>query len=301
MKNLNALDAFAVRRDMKKRIGFDEYCQIYSCSDDDLVYHIRRLFISDGDKIIKQMRKISAENKEDMLRRAKKSQKQSRKLLEKSSADGKATDTSEEGEDTSNPPPMEISASSSDPLAELREQEHSLSDQVIQLESEHKRLNGLHCGCLDQLRGIQKEIEAIREELQQKGAAYEQIVERNNQIVQNMNAISQQRSDLLSELCDVRQEIKAKTVIEVFVYTNGDIELVDATASVPLDDSGSEEIYSDLIGRDALQDLRIRDIRTLSRIVRIVSNSGLRIRPTFEDDSLEPFFQSLVPQPDPAA
>lgn len=299
MKSLNALDAYAVRRDMKKRIGFEEYCQIYGCSDGDLVYHIRRLFISDGDKIIKQLRKISSENEDGLLRRAKRSQKQSRKLLAKAGADGKATDTPKEGEDTPNPPPMEISASPSDPLVELRAQEQSLSDQVIQLESEHKRLNGLHCGCLDQLRGIQKEIEAIREELQQKGAAYEQIVERNNQIVQDMNTISQQRSDLLSELCDVRQEIKAKTVIEVFVYTNGDIELVDTAANVPLDDTGSEEIYTDLIGRDSLQDLRIRDIRTLSRIIRIVGNSELRIQPTFEDDSLEPFFQSLLPQPAP--
>lgn len=296
MKSLNSLDAYAVRRDMKKRIGFDEYCQTYGCSDDDLVYHIRRLFVADGDKIIKQMRKISAENKDELLRRAKKSQKQSRRLLDKSGTNGKAADTPEEDQNTSNPPPMEISASPSDPLVALREQEQYLSDRVIQLESEHKRLNGLHCGCLDQLRGIQKEIETIREELKQKGAAYEQIVERNNQIVQDMNAISQQRSGLLSELGDVRQEIKAKTVIEVFVYTNGDIELADATTSVPLDDTGSEEVYTDLIGRDALQDLRIRDIRTLSRIIRIVSNSELRIHPTFEDDSLEPFFQSLIPQ-----
>ena len=104
MKSLNSLDAYAVRRDMKKRIGFDEYCQTYGCSEDDLIYHIRRLFISDGDKIIKQMRKISSENKDELLRRAKKSQKQSRKLLEKASADGKAADTPEEGADTSTPP-----------------------------------------------------------------------------------------------------------------------------------------------------------------------------------------------------
>lgn len=290
--NLNALDARDIRQGMKRGIGFAECLTKYNCTANDLAYHIRRLFIGDGDSIIKQMQRISEKNEADSIRRGKKAQKQSRKLAEQAAKNAQVA--TEGVENTSNPPPMEISASPSDPLAELHAQEQSLSNTVIRLESEHKRLNGLHCECLDQMRGIQSEIEAIRETLKEKGAAYEQIVQRNNQLVQDMNDISRRRSGHLTELHDIRQQIEALTIVEVFVYTNGNIETADNKVKIAMDDTGNDELYAELIQRNDFQDLRMRDIRTLARIVRIVHNSKVRIQPVFEDECLEPFFQLLT-------
>ncbi len=290
--NLNALDARDIRQGMKRGIGFKECLLKYGCTDSDLVYHIRRLFVTDGDDIIRQMRKISDKNQAESLRRGKRLQKQSRKLAERAAENAQVA--TEGVENTSNPPPMEISASPSDPLAELHAQEQSLSNTVIKLESEHKRLNGLHYECLDQMRGIQSEIEAIREALKEKGAAYEQIVQRNNRLIQDMNDISRRRSEQIIELRDIRQKIDALTVIEVFVYTNGNIETVDNRIKIVMDDTGNDELYAELIQRSDFQDLRMRDIRTLARITQIVHNSKVQIQPVFEDECLEPFFQSLT-------
>lgn len=284
--NLNALDARDIRQGMKRGIGFEECLLKYGCTDNDLVYHIRRLFVTDGDDIIRQMRKISDKNQAKSLRHSKKLQRQSLKLATRAA--------SESDENTSNPPPMEISASPSDPLTELHVQERSLSKVVINLESEHKRLNGLHRECLDQMRDIQSEIEAIREALKEKGAAYEQIVQRNNRLIQDMNDISRRRSEQIIELRDIRQKIDALTVIEVFVYANGNIETVDNQIKLVMDDTGNDELYAELIQRSDFQDLRMRDIRTLARITQIVHNSKVQIQPVFEDECLEPFFQSLT-------
>lgn len=290
--NLNALDARDIRQGMKRGIGFKECLLKYGCTDSDLVYHIRRLFVTDGDDIIRQMRKISDKNQAESLRRGKRLQKQSRKLAERAAENAQVA--TEGVENTSNPPPMEISASPSDPLAELHAQERSLSEVVINLESEHKRLNGLHCECLDQMRDIQSEIEAIREALKEKGTAYEQIVQRNNRLIQDMNDISRRRSEQIIELRDIRQKIDALTVIEVFVYANGNIETVDNRIKIVMDDTGNDELYAELIQRSDFQDLRMRDIRTLARITQIVHNSKVQIQPVFEDECLEPFFQSLT-------
>lgn len=290
--NLNALDARDIRQGMKHGVGFKECLLKYGCTDNDLVYHIRRLFVTDGDDIIRQMRKISDKNQAESSRRGKRLQKQSRKLAERAAENAQVA--TEGVENTSNPPPMEISASPSDPLAELHAQEQSLSNTVIKLESEHKRLNGLHCECLDQMRGIQSEIEAIREALKEKGAAYEQIVQRNNRLIQDMNDISRRRSEQIIELRDIRQKIDALTVIEVFVYANGNIETVDNQIKLAMDDTGNDELYAELIQRSDFQDLRMRDIRTLARITQIVHNSKVQIQPVFEDECLEPFFQSLT-------
>ncbi len=290
--NLNALDARDIRQGMKRGIGFEECLLKYGCTDSDLVYHIRRLFVTDGDDIIRQMRKISDKNQAESLRRGKRLQKQSRKLAERAAENAQVA--TEGVENTSNPPPMEISTSPSDPLAELHAQEQSLSNTVIKLESEHKRLNGLHYECLDQMRGIQSEIEAIREALKEKGTAYEQIVQRNNKLVQDMNDISRRRSEQIIELRDIQQQIEALTVIEVFVYTNGNIETVDNQIKIVMDDTGNDELYAELIQRSDFQDLRMRDIRTLARITQIVHNSKVQIQPVFEDECLEPFFQSLT-------
>lgn len=290
--NLNALDARDIRQGMKRGIGFSECLAKYGCTDSDLVYHIRRLFVTDGDDIIRQMRKISDKNQAESLRRGKRLQKQSRKLAERAAENAQVA--TEGIENTSNPPPMEISASPSDPLAELHAQEQSLSNTVINLESEHKRLNGLHCECLDQMRDIQSEIEAIQEALKEKGTAYEQIVQRNNRLIQDMNDISRRRSEQIIELRDIRQKIDALTVIEVFVYANGNIETVDNRIKIVMDDTGNDELYAELIQRSDFQDLRMRDIRTLARITQIVHNSKVQIQPVFEDECLEPFFQSLT-------
>ena len=100
--NLNALDARDIRQGMKRGIGFKECLLKYGCTDSDLVYHIRRLFVTDGDDIIRQMRKISDKNQAESLRRGKRLQKQSRKLAERAAENAQVA--TEGVENTSNPP-----------------------------------------------------------------------------------------------------------------------------------------------------------------------------------------------------
>lgn len=100
--NLNALDARDIRQGMKRGIGFAECLTKYNCTANDLAYHIRRLFIGDGDSIIKQMQRISEKNEADSIRRGKKAQKQSRKLAEQAAKNAQVA--TEGVENTSNPP-----------------------------------------------------------------------------------------------------------------------------------------------------------------------------------------------------
>lgn len=110
-----------------------------------------------------------------------------------------------------------------------------------------------------------------------------------------MNQISSQRRDQLALLESVRAEIKANQVIGICAYANGVIEPLEKTVAITLNETGSEELYSQLILRDDFQDLRLRDIRIIARLASIFRNSSdLKLEPCFENETLEPFFRSLL-------
>lgn len=178
----------------------------------------------------------------------------------------------------------------------LQTQERQQSDEIIALESEHKSLARQHRDCIRELRQIQDDLTKIKSDFEVKANTYQAIVESNNELVARMNQISQSRAQKVALLEETRQSIQALSTIIVCAYENGTIEpLEDANGFKP-DESGSDQLCTDLLTRAECEDLRLKDIRILSRMLSIVSNANRIIEPIFENVALEPFFQALQTQ-----
>lgn len=181
-------------------------------------------------------------------------------------------------------------------LAQLRATELVQSDAVMQLESQHKSIARKHRACIADLRQLKTDMESLRDQFNAKAAEYESIVSQNNGFVTQMNQISSERAEKVTLLAATRREIESLSVITLCAYENGTIEPLDQPSTSPstsLDESGSDQLFTEFRDRADLEELRIKDIRILARMVSIVRNSTHRIEPVFENETLEPYFQAL--------
>lgn len=176
-------------------------------------------------------------------------------------------------------------------ILRLAEKEQNLSDEVISLEVKHKELAQCHHAQMGDLRKLQEEIENIKSALQDCHDKYETIVRDANRVAEEMNSISQIRRERITELESVRQEIKERRKITIFVYRDGSIEAPDNPDFV-VNDEGSGELKLELSERKECQDLRVRDITTLARLLKATERDE-NLAPEFEDEKLEEVYKAI--------
>lgn len=204
-----------------------------------------------------------------------------------------------EGELTSLPAEVQPSPADHDHSHTARLQllevaEHQQSDEIIALESQHKQFAREHRDCIRQLRDLSEDMEQLRLAFQTKAAEYEAIVNENNRLVLEMNRISQERAEKVAILDETRQQIQSLQVVNICAYENGTIEPFDGNCTTPLDETGNERIYSQLLDREECEALRLKDVRVLSKVLAIAKNASVNIEPIFENDALEASFQALI-------
>ena len=258
---------------IKRNLGFDQICEKYQCSQDELECAIKNLYESrNATKILKDIQQ-NTKNIGKAIKKTTKRQPEMRALEE-----SHLTPLEECNE---NPP---------SPLEQLKAQEIQLSNTVIKLESEHKALVSKHRFNIKQLHQFYERMEAVKRQFQDINSEYEQLMVSNNQLVDQINVITERRHEQLETLQAVRAQIQSLEIISVCVYADGRIEVLDNT-NIILDDAGNESLYQDIIHQESeqYQDLCLRDLKTISRIRAIIQNSPHKFEFLFENSALEPY------------
>lgn len=88
------------------------------------------------------------------------------------------------------------------------------------------------------------------------------------------------------------KEIANRNTVVFCIGSDGTIEAPDKP-EFPIDDSGYLELKNTLIERDECQDLRIRDITTLARLIKIVAKAE-RFTLICDSAELEAAFWALI-------
>ncbi len=270
------------------RHGFDmdAFCEKYSCTPEEFTQHVRIIYRHDHEAILDAIR---ANGKR--LSRFKRGNRGNTCTPPPSNL--------EEGKPISLLTEVQLSPANHDPsratqLRLLEATEHQQSDGIIALESQHKQFAREHRDCIRQLRNLSEDMEQLRLAFHTKAAEYEAIVNENNRLVLEMNRISQERAEKVAILDETRQQIQSLQVVNICAYENGTIEPFDGNCTTPLDETGNERIYSQLLDREECEALRLKDVRVLSKVLAIAKNASVNIEPIFENDALEASFQALI-------
>jgi len=295
---VNQITQRDVRYGIKHGLDTDGFCEKYGCTNDEFERRIRNLYRHDASVVLDEIhanakKRNRAGGAKSLLKNAPPPAGSvlSAPDLAQSTIDDIAI--SSESVALINTKALTTSPKDPSPLQALRTQERQQSDEVISLESEHKSIARHHREYIRQLRQIQEDLIKIKADFETKAAEYQTIVEANNQLVLQMNQISQTHSEKVALLEETRRSIESLTTIVICAYENGTIEPLEKTSGFELDESGSDARYTDLLSRAECEDLRLKDIRILSRMLSIVHNTTRRVEPVFENTSLEPFFQTL--------
>ncbi|MDO4752626.1 MAG: hypothetical protein Q4A36_00060 [Candidatus Saccharibacteria bacterium] len=201
-------------------------------------------------------------------------------------------------------PSVSITTSSNNEVVETKEvntlealkiQEASLSNQIIDLESQHKELAGQRRGYLLKLRKIQQKVDEICHELEEMQTAYEKMAVVNNDVVGQMNQISRDRAQKLAELTTVRAEIARLETTTIAVYEDCGVEIVEGK-EIAIDPE-IDGLAHRLIEMEICENLTIKQIRTLAKIITISRSTASKVEFIFDNSSLEAAFLASKPLP----
>ena len=182
-------------------------------------------------------------------------------------------------------------------LENLKSTEANLSSEVMNLENQHKELAGKRRECLQKLRTVQQKVDELVAELETQQSVYEETATKANEIIKQMNQVSSIRAEKLTELNTVREQIvKLETTI-IAVYEDCSFELVDGLQiSLETEDGEVVEMFHYLMEEEICEDLTVKQIKTLSKLLSITSHyPDQKLEFIFDSNSLEQAYLASKP------
>ncbi len=283
MPDLKSLSSATLRIAIKNHTSFQDLCKKYDSTASALEFRIESLYPhnpSNGEQLINKLKAIDYKRETQQERRNKQQERRNKHQERRENHIN----------NTSNPSFDESTAT----LETLTIEERILSERLAQLEQNSKNLCAEHRNCIFGLKKLQGELGALRAQFEAKGVAFDQLTEKSNCLIQQINESSAARRSTSAHLSAIRRKIQASTVTVIAVYDDGSIETLEAKFPITLDDTGYEALYQTLRDQDDLQNLRMKDIRLLARVLQIVKNSTYKLKPIFDNDTLDPIFLQLA-------
>lgn len=172
----------------------------------------------------------------------------------------------EASESPEEPQPEQPSNSSA--LELLRAEEASLHEETIAYEIRRKDLLSELGFCRRDLRELQFEMDKLQKKLDDCNCKYNETAIQADELMKQIREIAEIKREKTEALEKVRQNISDMTAIAIYVYKDGTIEAPENPDFVIIDD-GYQELKSDIAEREECLDLRVRDITTLARLIKI--------------------------------
>ena len=276
---------------LKRATPLEELCKKYNCSSEEIKSRIEHLYCQGSGSKAASIFKELENNSKKAAQAARK--RDETKVSNASTI--KPEEISPEIQVKDSPVGEPVPANPANPtnpdtssLEELTAEEGRLSREVMKLEAEHKDLAQQRRPQIATIRELQKELKIIESKLDDCRQKYEDAVGKANLLADEMNEKSRLRQEKLSALEAVREQIRQKKTIPLFVYNDGRIEAPD-NPDFEIDESGYEELKEQLIAKEECQDLRVRDIVTLAKLIK-VSEKAETISVVCENPDLEAAF-----------
>ena len=175
-------------------------------------------------------------------------------------------------------------------LEVLMAKEEALSEEICQLEVDHKEAWNEHRKVADSIRSIFEHVEKLKAELKACVDDYQVKLGEARKYETEMTQKSADWRVKRAELDEVRARIAKLTAVSVFVYEDGNIEAEDCK----LNFDGWETRYSELLESDneALENLRKKDIRALAKIMSLADEERT-FEFIFDNPTLEEVYRTM--------
>lgn len=152
-----------------------------------------------------------------------------------------------------------------------------LEDEIAKCESERKQWLSRQHDSLKQMSELEEKLTKLKDDLVRLKEKYNCVAERNNKIIARANEFLERKHELGAALEEKRQELEKLSRIAVGVYADGAVSLMEPDATdIKLNDDGWEVHFANLSNphRTECQDLKMREITAISKMLAIIENDG---------------------------
>ena len=263
---------------IKNGMTLDDFCQKYQCSSEAFEERMKQIYGHNKKQLKHCFTQIVA------------NEKKARKEAETDETEevAEVTEVSETTEEEQVP----VSMSRSEELKCLAELEKQQVQSVVAKESEHKELAAEHRSYKTSLRELRDKIDKMMVEFQHYHQEFEEILSKNAVVEARMNEISAEWNTERTALADTRSRIEELSVVTLSVYNSGEISQIDGP-EIELDDAGWDSTREVLLTEDECQELRLKDITTLAKLLMIAEHSDRKIEAMCDNTELEIAFRKL--------
>lgn len=263
---------------LKEGKGLKYFLEKYDCSEEQVRDRICTLY----SKNPKAANKILADLKANDKRNRNKECPQIKEIPEK--------EVEKNGESFNNNDIVSEPQLQEESLDELKIKEKALSDDVIKSEIAHKDLCQKRYEKLKLLRDIMARTGELKAELKTLDGKFKKTAQEANKIGEEMNKVATARREKCVELEKTRKEIEERSKVALYVYSSGDIE-----CEIETNDDGSEELYDSLLKLEVCQEFRLKEIRTLAKVICIAKNSqDVVFEVVFDNNDLAAAYELVV-------
>ena len=278
MMQLATMKAKNVVVGIKNGMTIEDFCGKYQCSSDEFEERLRQLYGHNKKQLKNCLVQIEA------------NEKKARKEVESESTEvvTETTETDEAATEDQIPNVMSRRVE----LAYLAELEEQQSQRVMTLESEHKELATKHRSLKLSLQKLSESIDKLMSELQNCHQEFETILAKNSEVETRMNEITAEWKTERAALANTRARIDELSVVTLSVYASGEIAPMDGF-EIDLDDSDWQSTREVLLLEDECQELRLKDIATLARLLMIAEHAGCKIEVICDNTELEMAFRKM--------
>lgn len=178
-------------------------------------------------------------------------------------------------------------------LNELLEAEKFLSDNCVSLEKEHNALINARREDVKTLALIKRTLEELKRLLQVNQSKLTTVLEDYNSKAEQMLRVSSEISACKEMLADTRAQIEEAKKLKVSVFSDGTIECENGELESPCEAEVSQ-LFSTLILLDAAEELTIKQVKTVAKLVSVVKKIDQKYELEFDSDLVQKLYEAAI-------
>lgn len=149
-------------------------------------------------------------------------------------------------------------------IEDLKEQEHLLSDEVIDLEKKHKRLAEIRMSIRRDVVSLDKVLEELKRLVNENLKKLEEFETQYDNTAKQMAEVSFEIANKRDQLEKLREQIEILSRVTIFVYEDGNVEVENG--EFVFDENQAKQYFEELIQKPEAEEVTLKVVRTISKI-----------------------------------
>jgi hypothetical protein len=295
-KPLSGMDSRALKLGIRNGKTVEEFCLEHNCTAEEFDAAVKKLYPQDSSraKIIRDLAKNSkkkdkkaaaaaASGSDSATDEAEIAAEIMPEAADESTSDVDAEQETAQAEATANTGATE---EADNDLEKLRALEEESTERILAIENKHKAEFQKHAAHGKAIDGIYAQIGEIQKTLAELTEQYQQELAGARQCAVNMTAATAEWNAERAHRETIRSAIAKASKLTILVYSNGEFEEMNGRAIVT---DGSDELYAELRDDPRFEEMRIKDIKILSKVLAAEKNlqNLMTVEFSFENSEVE--------------